>query len=105
VNGMARLDALFFQHVPPLRAAAVALPEGGVLFSDGGFEDFLREGRVASDPGGPQVFSAGAGWEELRAAWSRVLPLEPVSHEGWLSHLQTYANLDLSGLDALGLDL
>jgi len=102
---MARLDALFFQHVPPLRAAAVALPEGGVLFSDGGFEDFLREGQVAADPAGPAVLSAGPGWEELRTAWSRVLPLESGSHEGWLAHLQTFAQLDWSGLDALGIDL
>ncbi|BAD40446.1 hypothetical protein [Symbiobacterium thermophilum] len=102
---MARLDALFFQHIPPLRAAAVALPEGGVLFSDDGFADFLRTGRPTSDPAGPQVLSTGVAWEELRSAWSRVLPLEPFAHDGWLAHLQTYAGLDWSGLDALGLDL
>jgi len=102
---MARLDALLFQHVAPLRAAAVALPEGGVLFSDSSFEDFLRDGRVVEDPGGPPALSAGADWEELRAAWRRVLPLESVSYEGWLAELQTYANLDWSGLDAMGINL
>ncbi|MBP2017729.1 hypothetical protein J2Z79_001114 [Symbiobacterium terraclitae] len=102
---MARLDALLFQHVAPLRAGAVALPEGGVLFADGCFEDFLREGRVAADAEGPPGLSAGADWEELRTAWRRVLPLETVSYEGWLAELQTYANLDWSGLDALGINL
>ncbi len=101
---MARLDALFFQHVPPLRAAAVALPEGGVLFSDDGFANFLETGRVTVDPAGPQLFSTGVSWEELRGAWSRVLPLEPLTYDGWLAHLEAYANLDWSGLDALGLD-
>lgn len=102
---MARLDALLFQHVAPLRAAALALPEGGVLFSEGCFEDFLRAGRVVTDAEGPPALSAGANWEELRAAWRRVLPLEAVSYEAWLAELQTYANLDWSGLEAMGINL
>ncbi|MEW8977795.1 MAG: hypothetical protein AB2385_05250 [Symbiobacterium sp.] len=102
---MARLDALLFQHVAPLRAAAIALPEGGVLFSDRGFEDFLHSGQVTADSAGPTALSSGADWAELREAWRRVLPLEAVSYEGWLTELQAYANLDWSGLDSLGIDL
>ena len=62
-------------------------------------------GRYLADAEGPPGLSAGADWEELRTAWRRVLPLETVSYEGWLAELQTYANLDWSGLDALGINL
>lgn len=103
---MAQLDSLLFQHVPPLRAEAVALPDdGGVLFSDEGYERFLQGGRVA--PEGPSLFALAThpDWAELRQAWARVLPVEFTSFEGWLANLQTYANLDWSVLDGLADDL
>jgi len=103
---LAQLDSLLFQHVPPLRAEAVALPdEGGVLFSDEGYERFLREGRVAPDAPSLFALSVHPDWAELRTAWARVLPLESTSYEGWLANLQTYANLDWSVLDKLETEL